>query len=537
MGIVNNNLGSVYTLQARELAARAATEPNRLKAGDLMTEADGKFSDAVTCFSLAIDDAEMLCSGVSQLGDAYNNATSSPLPHTSGGRSTNGGDYKDGESWPPARSPARVEDADLESRGAGAGAVAASSHSNNYDHSDTQSSPAALALQVANRKFNLALCYAAKANSAVPAGGGQDRKAAIKARSLMKECAKMAADRRDARGDQRQVECLLEMAALEGGQPDRRREAKRALDDAENVITAYRGAGRGGVDSIGGVGGRTSSGSGGGLSAAPALADAALPPPLAVLRQQLLAARGIHCATFGDKQAAIEHWTDAILGCGDRMNLKAIRSSLDGLLREAENGEGHRFPRALLTSLKVPAEERGHGQKPGDLATAIRRALGKLDSEAKKHKNAAGSSAAASSTTNVDLCFLMDCTRSVRERDNALSISCTGVGSFSVQALGVISTTWCTTGLTRTDEFCVLRICFFCRTCRTNPTCRPAHWRVQPSVCDSWSPGKLALAFINYRGSYQMQKWIDQAKDKLVDIIAQAKKDVANINLRVSFVG
>lgn len=34
-----------------------------------------------------------------------------------------------------------------------------------------------------------------------------------------------------------------------------------------------------------------------------------------------------------------------------------------------------------------------------------------------------------------------------------------------------------------------------------------------------------------------MQSWIDQAKDKLMDIIAQAKKDVANLNLRVAFVG
>ena len=35
----------------------------------------------------------------------------------------------------------------------------------------------------------------------------------------------------------------------------------------------------------------------------------------------------------------------------------------------------------------------------------------------------------------------------------------------------------------------------------------------------------------------QMQSWIDQAKTKLVDIIDQAKKDVPNLVLRVSFVG
>lgn len=34
-----------------------------------------------------------------------------------------------------------------------------------------------------------------------------------------------------------------------------------------------------------------------------------------------------------------------------------------------------------------------------------------------------------------------------------------------------------------------------------------------------------------------MQTWIDQAKNKLMDIIAQAKEDVVNLNLRVAFVG
>lgn len=38
-------------------------------------------------------------------------------------------------------------------------------------------------------------------------------------------------------------------------------------------------------------------------------------------------------------------------------------------------------------------------------------------------------------------------------------------------------------------------------------------------------------------GSSQMQRWIDQAKDKLLDIIAMTKEDVANISLRVAFVG
>ncbi|CAN0495731.1 unnamed protein product [Ectocarpus sp. 12 AP-2014] len=34
-----------------------------------------------------------------------------------------------------------------------------------------------------------------------------------------------------------------------------------------------------------------------------------------------------------------------------------------------------------------------------------------------------------------------------------------------------------------------------------------------------------------------MQSWIDQARNKLNDIIEQAKKDVDNLELRVAFVG
>lgn len=68
MGIVNNNLGNTYTLQARQLTAQAAVEPNRVQAGNIMEVADEKFADAVTCFQLAIDDAEMLCSEENQRG-------------------------------------------------------------------------------------------------------------------------------------------------------------------------------------------------------------------------------------------------------------------------------------------------------------------------------------------------------------------------------------------------------------------------------------------------------------------------------------
>lgn len=35
----------------------------------------------------------------------------------------------------------------------------------------------------------------------------------------------------------------------------------------------------------------------------------------------------------------------------------------------------------------------------------------------------------------------------------------------------------------------------------------------------------------------QMQLWIDQAKNKLMDIIVQTKEDYTNISVRVAFVG
>lgn len=37
--------------------------------------------------------------------------------------------------------------------------------------------------------------------------------------------------------------------------------------------------------------------------------------------------------------------------------------------------------------------------------------------------------------------------------------------------------------------------------------------------------------------AFQMQRWIDQAKNKLMDIIDQTKKDDPNITVRVAFVG
>lgn len=56
VGIVHNNLGSVYTLQAREFAKQAAAETDKAKADLLMEKADEKFYDAVTNYRVSYQD-------------------------------------------------------------------------------------------------------------------------------------------------------------------------------------------------------------------------------------------------------------------------------------------------------------------------------------------------------------------------------------------------------------------------------------------------------------------------------------------------
>lgn len=43
----------------------------------------------------------------------------------------------------------------------------------------------------------------------------------------------------------------------------------------------------------------------------PPQGGAAVPPPLAIMRQQLLAARGTHCVAGNDVAAGVKHWTEA----------------------------------------------------------------------------------------------------------------------------------------------------------------------------------------------------------------------------------
>lgn len=403
VSIVNNNLGNVYTLQARQLVARAVEEPNKAEATRLMEQADGKFRDAATSYGLAIDDAQMLCSGQKQLQEEGDEDGDSENGFDNRAGLAPDGEFKEGEVRPSSR--ADIEAGAVRAGAGGAASRAVSSHSQ-YRHADgDMSSSSALMLQLANRKLNLALCLAAKGNSAVRLGRNPDFNAINKARRLLYDCAQLAANREDATGDQRHVECLIEVAKLEQ-EVGRHDEAAKALDAAESVVIGYHGSGSVGTAVAGGSGRDVSVG-----IAVPPPEGVKVPPPLAALRQQLLAARGAHCVAVGNPAAAVEHWTDAVIACGDRMDVRAVRSSLEGLRIQAKNGTP--IPHALLRALGLRPEDveaKGAFGK-NKLVGAVGGALNLLDSEARKCGIVEGRSVAA---TEVDLCFVMDCTRSVR---------------------------------------------------------------------------------------------------------------------------
>ena len=391
LGIVNNNLGNVYTLQARLLAAQAAAQKNAPAAAELVKQANDKFSDAVVSFELAIDDAAMLCAGYNQGEEEMDG--SSPLP----GKGHSG---EKEEAKKMRRSPSYNPDPDVEK------GKEAPSASGNVAEDDDLCSFSALSLQLANRKFNLALCLAAKGSVAVPAGVSPDLNAINDARRLMRECAVLAAERKSDKGDQRHVECLLEISKLERGQLGRQKAAREALDAAEDVIRAY---GRSGLSSS--VAGMRM----GERIAVPLAERVALPPPLTILRQQLLAARGTQCVVDGHPEEAVKHWTDAVIGCGDRMDVGAVQTSLTGLRDQAKGGLGDQFPEAILLALKLPSLSPNHTFEQAELVAALEATLTKLDAECTKYAGSLGAS--GPSVTSVDLCFVMDCTRSVSWRD------------------------------------------------------------------------------------------------------------------------
>ena len=369
VAIVNNNLGSVHTLQARKLAAKAARENDPVKAGKLMKDAQNVFANAIKNFRLAIEDAELLCAATKRQPNGV-----SPL---------HGGEVKVEEI---------VED------GGNAPADV------NAEGDDESASEKALYRQLASRKFNLALCLAAKGKSVVHAGSGSDSNAINQARELLEECIQLTSPdgggdgtnfNRDAKNDVRRFGYLLELASLERGEQGRSQDAGEALDTAEQVLAPYTVNPNGTREAM--------------LAAATA---PTLDIPVSILQQRLLGARAAHCEAFGDPQAAVGHYTQALIGKGDSMDPDVARSSLQGLRRMVSGGNdyGHFFSSKLLFALNLPPT--ALKDSPESARLAIDNALAKVEKAEKSVRNAKPRGSA--NTTTVDLCFVMDCTGSVR---------------------------------------------------------------------------------------------------------------------------
>ena len=393
VGIVNNNLGNVFTLQARALSAEAADAQSKAKAESIMARANNLYCDAETNYRLAIEDARMLCAAIDQRSNG-----SSPLPkalHSNPYSSDlSGGDSKSEESLLTQLSPA-----DVESGGA--------TSTNHVDENDLRADAAAF-LQLTNREFNLALCLAAKASSnASSEGDSPDPAAMQEARDLIMGCVRMTENAKDSKSSQRQVEFLLELAAVEREHKGGQRAAAEAIHAAERVVAAYSAQVDGGGDAD-----RT-------LATTTPPGDSP-PAPASMLRQKLLAARGELCVAEGNPIMAIGYWTSAIIDCGDLMDVPAVRSSLEGLRGLASSGEhGGNFSSELLVALNLP---QGGGNDADSMRGAIDAALIKVERlETKAGMVAAKSGHHAGkkyTMTDVDLCFVMDCTGSVRSSIN-----------------------------------------------------------------------------------------------------------------------
>lgn len=380
VNIVNNNLGNVFTLQARELSAQAAGERSKVKSVMLVKQANTLYTDAETNYRLAIDDARMMCATLKQRDED----DSTPLPKETQGQRED-------------HSPKTLPPDDVEAGGATIppGCV---------DERDLEAD-AAVFLQLANREFNLALCLAAKISdnpAMTPAAAAATTK---EIRALIMDCVQVTADMKDAKSSQRQLEFLLELASIELSQGGLRA-AREAIDAAERVVVDY-GAQMDGEDDAGG---------GGEIATTP---EGETPPaPIGVLRQQLLAARGALCVAEANPRAAIQYWTDAVIECGDRVNVKAVRSSLEGLRELTVGGgyDGGQFSSELLVALSLPV---GGKKSSGSITGAIDNALSRLQrleaSAGRRLARRGGVVGKASGKTNVDLCFVMDCTGSVRK--------------------------------------------------------------------------------------------------------------------------
>lgn len=360
MAITNNNLGILHTLQAKKLEDEVAIvrKRNQAKARQLAEKARSLYADAVTNYGLAIADAEMVCAAVTP-----QNAIPLPLPaYASDVTKVLEGETKDVESAAVVMSETRV-----------AGSVT------EQDVDDTISK-AELFLQLSNRKFNLAVCLVAKAKSAIPKGGHPDSIEIDQARNLLNDCVRLTVESQSETGDVWRVKYLLELATLERGVPGHHREANEALDAAERVIAPYR-------ENAGDV-----------EESTPRFSLTV------VLPQRLLAARAANRLATGDTVEAIKCWTQAIVGSGDKMDVGVVHSSLEALRRLAlRQQDVNNFPPELLAALGLPTKRR---TRSSSLVSAIDDAFVKIEKVSPRTR--------PQRVTDVDLCFVMDCTGSVR---------------------------------------------------------------------------------------------------------------------------
>ncbi|CAN0020887.1 unnamed protein product [Scytosiphon promiscuus] len=410
VGIVNNNLGNVNAMEAAELVSEAARESDPARVKELVETAEGCYADAATNYKLAIGDTEMRCAAANQQDGG--GSPSSTMYDGVDGREFG----RDVEAHEPRLTEVEMND-------------------------DGDTSVAALYRQLADRKFNFALCLAAKGNSSVVMGGRSDPNAIDNARALLRQCIDLTfssflgdgsgeSNVNVAKNDERRFGYPLQLSALEREQEGRSREAIRALEEAERAIESYDSRG---TDD----------------RPAATIVGATVAPPetsVTILRQRLLEAWGTHWVAAGYPEGAIDKYTQAVIGTGDIMDPDVVKTCLLGLrgLVSKDGDLGLSFSSEMLLALGLPS---GAGQSPETLIAAIDSALARVaKEETLMVTKVAGDPRRAGEKTTVDLCFVMDCTGS-------------------------------------------------------------------------------------------MQSWIDLAKDKLLDIIVQAKKDVTSISVRVAFVG
>lgn len=388
--------------EAAECRANVFLDPVKIQR--LMHESSTKYEDAITSFRLAIEHAEILVSSEDQRRHISLPPTLPSPVAVSGSRTARDVDREEmkevrgGQAGEfSARSSIDVLDvveAQEMKTECEPGTDAPAGDTTVEDHE----SSAALSLQLANRKFNLALCLAAKAAGGDKTGGSEtnDSETIDEACRLLHECEDLAVDANNPEHNERRIEYLLSLAEIRLSQKATGEHGGlEALENAEKIVATIIAQQE---DNQVATYTRKTRG-------------VACPP--AILQQRLFAARGACSAAAGCEGDAVEYWTRAIVGCGDVMDVNAVRSSLNGLASHVsyfDNGgasavlQARRLARGLGVTL-LTCGTVGSGSVVPALTKGIGGAMVKI-----------GGSFVSTSIgdgVGVDLCFVMDCTGSV----------------------------------------------------------------------------------------------------------------------------